>query len=108
MLFTHFLLERLSLLEKVTRGYGDCISERALFAALSGQGLPAEEFSILLEWGLIQGLLTERDTMSGRRFVVDRQSLAQMRARANGETPGTEYHPTAQQRDIRPGPINKN
>ena len=94
MLFTEFLLQRLEKLERATHGYGSSISERALYATLTEQGMPVGEFLVLMEWGILGGLLTESDTPQGRRFLVNRKSLASLRARANGETPSE--HPDDQ------------
>lgn len=87
MLFDNFLLQRMSVLEKATRGYGNSVPERALYVALTQEGdLSVDEFLVLMQWGQLTGLIRERDTDSGRRYVLDREALIAMRARANGET----------------------
>jgi hypothetical protein len=87
MLFNTFLLQRLSVLEKATRGYGNSVPERALFVALTQDGdMPVDEFLVLIQWGQLTGLIRERNTETGRRYVLDRQALGAMRAQANGET----------------------
>ena len=92
MLFTEFLLKRLEKLERATHGYGPSISERALYATLTEQGMAVGEFLVLMEWGIIAGLLTETDTPQGRRFRINRKSMAALRARANGEHPSPAQH----------------
>lgn len=81
------------MLEKATHGYGACISERALFASLTEQGMPVDEFLVLMEWGVLTDVLTERDTQTGRRFAVDRTAMANLRSKANGEGLGTPVAP---------------
>ncbi|MGB7299597.1 MAG: hypothetical protein WA888_08380 [Burkholderiaceae bacterium] len=73
-------------LEKATRGYGNSISERALYASLTEQGMPVDEFLVLLEWGLLTDVLAESEGPSGRGFTVNRKAIAALRAKANGES----------------------
>lgn len=90
MLFNNFLLERMSVLEKATRGYGGSVPERDLYVALTQDcGMPVDEFMVLIQWGQLTGLIRERDTDTGRRFVLDRDALVAMRSRANGEAKRT-------------------
>lgn len=101
MLFSLFLLGRLSLLEKAARGYGDRISEKALYEAL-GCDLPAtEDFAVLIEWGLTTGMLIESPAIVGRQFRIDRRVLPLLRRRANGESIAEEP-PVAPQAPIQP------
>lgn len=103
MQFSEFLLSRLSFLERSTRGYGNCISERALFQSLTEQGLGTDDFFVLVQWGILQSLLIEQDTVAGRRFIIDRQVLADLRARANGEIDkAVDHDPTASGGSIKP------
>lgn len=86
MLFTEFILNRMETLERATHGYGRRISERALFETLTEQGMPIDEFLVLMQWGVLSGLLCESEHADGRRYEVHRESMAAWRARANGET----------------------
>ncbi len=98
MLFNNFLLDRLSILERATRGYGNSVPERSLFVALTEEaGISVDEFMVLIQWGQLTGLIREQDTESGRRYVLDRSALTAMRSRANGE----------QRRKPAQAPINK-
>ncbi len=86
MLFNLFVLNQLELLERATRGYGDEITERSLYDALSDESRDAEGFAVLIEWALITGLLVEVTAVVGRRFRVNRATLPELRRRANGES----------------------
>ena len=87
MLFNNFLLDRMSVLEKATRGYGNSVPEQALYVALTqDNGMSVDEFLVLIQWGQLTGLIRERQTNNGRRYVLDRDALVAMRSRTNGET----------------------
>ncbi len=90
MRFSIFLVERLELLERAMRGYGHEITERALYEALSAVLPQTEDFAVLIEWGLVTGLLMEIDSVVGRRFRINRPALTALRQRANGEAGGID------------------
>ena len=91
MLFNQFILERLELLEKAARGFGDQITERSLYEAIPRSMQDAAQFSVLVDWGLTTGVLEELSSGIGRRFRIHRRALAQWRLLANGEPPATDH-----------------
>ena len=86
MPFSQFLLRRVALIEQASRGYGDSIGEKTLYDCLRDLGEPGDGFAVIVDWGLISGLLTPLPTESGRRFRINRRVLARLRQEANGES----------------------
>ncbi|MEZ5741931.1 MAG: hypothetical protein R3E68_22485 [Burkholderiaceae bacterium] len=99
MPFSQFLLRRVALIEQASRGYGDSIGEKTLYDCLRDLGEPGDGFAVIVDWGLISGLLTTIPTDGGRRFRINRRALARLRQEANGES-GSEQrrHPGVRDR----------
>ncbi len=86
MLFSRYLLSRLTLLDDATRGFGGQIQERLLYEQLLEKTADSGEAIQLIKWGLTMRFLIARGSSPSGGFSIDRSVIAPWRSRSNGES----------------------
>ncbi|MFK7966158.1 MAG: hypothetical protein AB8C46_19525 [Burkholderiaceae bacterium] len=107
MLFSQYILSRLTLLDNATKGFGDQIQERSLYEQLMETTEDAAEAVQLIKWGLTMRFLIARSSSPSGGFSIDRSVISPWRSRSNGESTLFNTAPAVDQNSSAPSQPRK-